>query len=71
MNIAVERPPAPVRGGQADTNRIPTILLCGWLTAAGKAAAATITYTQSSVLPRVSSLTQRATRATGETLVEV
>jgi hypothetical protein len=32
---------------------------------------ATINYTKSTVLPRVSDLTQKATLATGKTLVEV
>ena len=54
-----------------DTNRIFTNLFGGWLTAADKAAAATIDYTMSTVLPCVSDLTQKATLATGETLVEV
>jgi hypothetical protein len=54
-----------------DTNRMFTNLLGGWLTAADKAAAATINYSRSTVLPRVSDLTQKATLATGKTLVEV
>ena len=54
-----------------DTNRIFTSLFGGWLTAADRAAAATINYTRSTVLPRVSDLTQKATLATGKTLVKV
>ena len=49
-----------------DTNRMFTSLFGGWLTAADKAAAATINYTKSTVLPRVSDLTQKATLATGK-----
>jgi hypothetical protein len=48
-----------------DTNRMFTSLFGNWLTAADKAAAATINYTKSTVLPRVSDLTQKATLATG------
>jgi hypothetical protein len=48
-----------------------TSLFGGWLASADKAAAATINYTKSTVLPRVSDLTQKATRATGKTLVKV
>jgi hypothetical protein len=48
-----------------------TSLFGNWLTAADKAAAATINYTKSTVLPRVSDLTQKATLATGKTLVKV
>jgi hypothetical protein len=54
-----------------DTNRMFTSLFGRWLTAADKAAAATINYTKSTVLPRVSDLTQKATLATGKTLVKV
>ena len=54
-----------------DTNRIFTNLFGGWLAAADKAAATTINYPMSTVLPRVSDLTQKATLATGKTLVEV
>jgi hypothetical protein len=54
-----------------DTNRIFTNSFGGWLAAADKAAAATINYTMSTVLPCVSDLTQKATLATGKTLVEV
>jgi len=54
-----------------DTNRIFTSLFGGGLPAADTAAAATINYTKSSLLPRVSDLTQKATLATGKTLVKV
>jgi hypothetical protein len=54
-----------------DTNRIFTNLFGGWLTAADKAAANVLNYTKSTVLPRVSDLTQKATLATGKTLVKV
>jgi len=54
-----------------DTNRMFTSLFGAWLTAADKAGAATINYTKSTVLPRVSDLTQKATLATGKTLVKV
>ena len=54
-----------------DTNRMFTSLFGGWVKAADKAAAATINYTKSTVLPRVSRLTQKATLATGKTLVKV
>jgi hypothetical protein len=54
-----------------DTNRIFTNLFGGWLTVADKATAATINYTQSTVLPCVSKLTQKAVFATGKTLVDV
>jgi len=54
-----------------DTNRIFTNLFGGWLTAADKAAAATINYTRSTVIPRACDLTQKATLATGKTLVNV
>ena len=53
-----------------DTNRIFTNLFGGWLTAADKAAATTINYTKSTVVPCVCDLTQKATLATGKTLVE-
>jgi hypothetical protein len=53
-----------------DTNRMFTSLFGGWLAAADKAAA-TINYTKSTILPRVSDLTQKATLATGKTLVKV
>jgi len=54
-----------------DTNRMFTSLFSGWLTAADKAAAATINYTKSTVLPRFSDLTQKTTLATGKTLGKV
>jgi hypothetical protein len=47
-----------------------TNLFGNWLTAADKAAACTINYTKSTVMPRVSDLTQKATLATGKTLVK-
>jgi uncharacterized protein YaaN involved in tellurite resistance len=53
-----------------DTNRIFTNLFGGWLTAADKAAATTINYSKSTVVPCVCDLTQKATLATGKTLVE-
>jgi hypothetical protein len=53
-----------------DTNRIFTNLFGGSLTAADKAAATTINYTRSTVVPCVCDLTQKATLATGKTLVE-
>jgi hypothetical protein len=53
-----------------DTNRIFTNLFSGWLTAADKAAATTINYTKSTVMPSFSGLTRKATMATGKTLVE-
>jgi hypothetical protein len=54
-----------------DTNRIFTSLFGKWLTAADKAAAATVNYTKSTLLRRVSDLTQKATLVTGKTLVKV
>jgi hypothetical protein len=54
-----------------DTNRIFTNLFGGWLTAADKAAAATINYTRATVIPRACDVTQKATLATGKTLVKV
>ena len=54
-----------------DTNRMFTSLFGGWLTAADKAAAATINYTKSSLRPCFSNLTRKATLATGKTLVKV
>jgi hypothetical protein len=54
-----------------DTSRIFTNLFGGWLTAADKAAAATINYSKSTFMPALSGLTQKATLATGKTLVEV
>jgi len=53
-----------------DTNRIFTNLFGGLLTAADKAAATTINYTRSTVVPCVCDLTQKATVATGKTLVK-
>ena len=53
-----------------DTNRIFTNLFGGWLTAADKAAATTINYTKSTVLPCASKLAQKAMLAAGKTLVE-
>ena len=70
INVAGERTGRVFLGGHADTNRMFTSLFGGWLTAADKAAATTINYTKSAVLPRVSDLTQKATLATGKTLVE-
>ena len=54
-----------------DTNRIFTNLFSGWLTTADKVAAATFNYTTLTVLPRVSEITQKATMATGNSLVKV
>jgi hypothetical protein len=54
-----------------NTNRLFTNLFGGWLTTADKAAAVTINYTRSTVLPCVCDLTQKATLATGKTLVKV
>jgi hypothetical protein len=54
-----------------DTNTIFTSLFGGWLKTADKLAAATINYSKSTVLPRVSVITQKATMATGKTLVKV
>jgi hypothetical protein len=53
-----------------DTNRMFTSLFGGWLTAADKAAAATINCVKSTVMPTFSELTLKATLATGKTLVE-
>ncbi len=52
-----------------DTNRMFTNLFGGWLTAADKAAATTINYTKSTVMPSFSGLTRKATMATGKTLL--
>ena len=52
-----------------DTNRIFTNLFSGWLTAADKAAATTINFTKSTVMPAFSGLTRKATLATGKTLL--
>jgi hypothetical protein len=57
-------------GEHMDTNRMFTSLFGGWLTAADKAAAATINCVKSTVMPTFSELTQKATLATGKTLVE-
>jgi hypothetical protein len=54
-----------------DTNTIFTSLFGGWLKTADKLAAATINYSRSTVLHGVPSLTQKATLATGKTLVKV
>ena len=45
-------PAGPVLGGHMDTNRMFTNLFGGWLTAADKAAAATINFTRSTVRAR-------------------
>jgi hypothetical protein len=71
MDIAVERSCGPVPGGHMDSNTIFTSLFGGWLKAADKAAAATINYTKSTVIPGVCDLAQKATLATGKTLVEL
>jgi len=68
-DIAVERPHRACPGGHMDTNRIFTNLFGGWLTAADKAAATTINYTKSTVMPSFSGLTRKATMATGKTLL--
>ncbi len=54
-----------------DSNTIFTSLFGGCLKAADKAAAATINYTKSTVIPSVCCLTKKATLATGKTLIEV
>jgi hypothetical protein len=54
-----------------DTNRMFASLFGRWLTAADKAAAATINCVKSTVMPIFSELTRKATLATGKTLVEV
>ena len=71
VDVAVERSRWVCPGGHLDTNRLFTNLFGGWLTAADKAAAATINYTRSTVMPCVCDLTQKATLATGKTLVKV
>ena len=53
-----------------NTNRIFTSLFGGWLTAADKSAATAVSCTKSTVVPRISDLAQKATLATGGTLVE-
>ena len=52
-----------------DTNRMFTNLFGGWLTKADMAAAATINYTRSTVMPAFSGLTRKATLSTGKTLL--
>ncbi len=69
VDIAVERLHWACPGGHMDTNRIFTNLFGGWLTAADKAAATTINYTKSTVMPSFSGLTRKATMATGKTLL--
>jgi hypothetical protein len=71
MDIAVERSRGPVQGGHMDSNTIFTSLFGGWPKTADKAAAATINYTKLTVIPGVCDLTQKATLATGKTLVEL
>ena len=68
-DIVVERPRWVCPGGHMDTNRIFTNLFGGCLTAADKAAAATINYTKSTVMPSFSGLTRKTTLATGKTLL--
>jgi hypothetical protein len=54
-----------------NSNTIFTSLFGGLLKAADKAAAATINYTQSTVIPGVCNLSRKATLTTGHTLVYV
>jgi len=54
-----------------DTNTIFTSLFGGWLKADDKAAAATINYTKSTVIPGVCNLSRKTTLATGYILVYV
>ena len=54
-----------------DSNRMFTSLFGNWLTAADKAAAATINCVKSTLMPTFSELTLKATLATGKTLVKV
>ena len=54
-----------------DTNTIFSSLFGGWLKAADKAVAATINYTNSTVIPGICELTKKATLATGYSLVYV
>ncbi len=54
-----------------DTSKIFTSLFGGLLKAGDKAAAATINYTQSIVIPGVCNLSRKATLTTGHTLVYV
>ena len=53
-----------------DTDRMFTNLFSGWLAAADKAAAVTINYTNSTVLPCASALAQKAMFTGGKTLIE-
>ena len=53
-----------------DTNRIFTNLFSGWLAAADQAAAVTMNYTKSTVVPCASKLAQQAVFAAGKTLIE-
>ena len=69
MNIAVERPCWACLGGYVDTNRLFTNLFGGWLTAADKAAAATVNFTRSNLRPSIYDLIQKTTLATGEALL--
>jgi hypothetical protein len=71
MDIAVERSCGLVPGGHMDTNTIFTSLFGGWLKADDKAAAATINYTKSTVIPGVCNLSRKTTLATGYILVYV
>ena len=52
-----------------DTNHMFTNLFSGWLTAADKAAANTINYTKSTLMPSLSGLTRKVAMATGKTLL--
>jgi hypothetical protein len=54
-----------------DTSTIFTSLFGGCLKAADKAAAATINYSKSTVIPGVCNLSRKATLTTGHTLVYV
>ena len=54
-----------------DTNTIFTSSLGGWLKTADKAAAATLHYTKSTVIPGFSDLLRKSILATGKTLVKV
>lgn len=54
-----------------DSNTIFTSLFGGCLKAGDKAAAATINYTKSTVIPGVCNLSRKATLTTGHTLVYV
>ncbi len=70
MNVARERTYGRFLERHMDTSKPFTSLFGGWLTAADKAAAATINYAQSTVMPAVLNLTRKATLATGKALVE-